>query len=147
VWLLLLGLWLFCILLWSLSQRPRLLIYGGATPRVEEAVRAILGRCDPEATWWGHVVRLPGWGIELTVESRSGVDVVELESTTSPQRFENWSKLYQVLRRELRELPADRSLLGLRCLAIGMALIGLVAWGLVSAPGSVWTELTNMFQI
>ncbi|MFO0914557.1 MAG: hypothetical protein U0795_16485 [Pirellulales bacterium] len=147
IWLLLLGLWFFCLILWSLSQRPRLAIYGGSRSAVEEAVRQAVFTFDSQAQWTGNVACLPGAGVEFVCDATTGADTVELDGTPGPQQLENWARFQRVLRRELQNVPPSRSRVTVHCLSIGMALVAIVAWHLVRTPGSIWAELTDLFRV
>ena len=146
VWLLLLALWFLGLTLVALSQRPRVIIYGGRGRQVRDALEQIVRHMDPQAIFLGNLVRLPERQMQFEIEDRAVLGIVQVCATRSPQNLDGWSELHGRLRDVLRQSPSEAGRPRIHFVGLSLIILFWVCQRLATDNVSVWDELAKLFR-
>ena len=133
-WVLLLIFYALCLTLTVLLMRPRLVIYNTNPEQLRSVLAEVVSRLDREARWAGDNLVLPELGVQLHVEVFGAMRNVQLVSTGPKQNFAGWKQLETALAEVLRETKTSPNPYGFGLLTLGLLLVLIVAYCLISNP-------------
>lgn len=145
-WVLLLIFYALCLTLTVLLMRPRLVIYNTNPEQLRSILAEVVSRLDREARWAGDNLVLPELGVQLHVEIFGAMRNVQLVSTGPKQNFAGWKQLETALAEVLRETKASPNPYGFGLLTLGLLLVLIVAYCLISNPTVVVQGVDHMLQ-
>ncbi len=129
VWLVMLLLYFLIVVLITLGQRPRILVYSANSASFVQHVAEVLEQLDPETQWAGASFYCPKLRIEGTVDSRAGEAISQIVANSRSQDLVQWAVLQKRLQQYLKPV-ADRprivniwSFLGLLLLLAAFSLL------------------------
>ncbi len=122
VWALLIGLYLFGILLCAISLSPRLIVYGIDADELRSQLQRLLLDHSIEADWLEDIVILPKLGIRASVESAGPFRISQLCSAGRLQNVAGWYALEKLLVTELKGSHRSSAPFGVLFLCIGLLL-------------------------
>ena len=146
VWLLLLAFYGLCLTLIVLLMRPRIVIYNANPEQLRSILAEVVGQLDDEARWAGDSLVLPKLGVQLHVELFGAMRNVQLVSAGPRQSFAGWRRLEIALAQVLRETKATPNPHGFVMMAMGLVLIGIMTYRMVSDPTTVVQGLDEMLR-
>jgi len=146
VWLLLLSFYALCLTLTVLLLRPRLVIYNANPEQFRSILAEVVSRLDNKARWAGDNLVLPELGVQLHVEICATLRNVQLVSTGSNQSFSGWKRLETGLAEVLRDTKVSPNPHGFGLMAIGLLLISVVTYQLISDPTAIVQGLDKMLR-
>ncbi len=146
VWLLLLAFYGLCLALTVLLLRPRLVIYNANPEQLRAILAEVVAQLDSEARWAGDSLVLPTLGVQLHVEHFGAMRNVQLVSAGPKQSFAGWKRLEIALAQVLHETKAAPSPHGFGLLALGLLLVGIMAYRMISDPTTVVQGLDEMLR-
>jgi hypothetical protein len=136
-WLLLLGCYGLCAVLYILVARPRLVVFNISVDRFRSVLVPLAERLDHDVQIAGDAVQMPQLSLQFHFETASAMRNVSLIATGDRQSYSGWKRLHRELIAELRQVEVRRNPRGFTLLACGLALLGWSALGLVQTPGAV----------
>jgi hypothetical protein len=131
LWLLLAGLYVLCLIMLLLVQRPRLIIYNVSVDHLRPILAEIVARIDPDARWAGDCLFLPGLGVQLHLDSLGWMRNVSLVSSGPKQDHQGWSRLKGELAVALRGVESPRNAAGVILLNLGIVIVLVLAWAVI----------------
>ncbi len=147
VWLLWAGFYALLVLLAVLVGRPRLTLYNLTAEQLRSVLPNLAVSLDKEARWAGDSLTLPNLGVHLHVERFTSMRNMSLVALGETQSLQGWKALERALAREVGKLPAGRNPRGLILLATAVALLGVLAFQLVSHPLQITESLHDMLRL
>lgn len=146
VWLLLLSFYALCLTLLVLLMRPRLVIYNANPEQLRSILAEVVSRLDKKARWAGDNLVLPELNVQLHVEICGMTRNVQLVSSGPNQSFAGWKRLETALAQVLRETKVSPNPHGFGLMAIGLLLIAIVTYELISDPTTIVQGLDDMLR-
>ncbi len=122
IWGLLIGLYVLCLVLLLLLQRPRLVIYNIAPDELRPVLADLTHRLDGDARWAGDCLFLPNLGVQLHMEGRASMRNVSLLATSAKQNPQGWRKLELTLKAALRDMELSRNPRAISLYSAGLLL-------------------------
>ncbi len=147
LWLLFAGMLAIGLVVVLLTLRPRLVIYNISVDQLRPILAEVVQRMDTEARWAGDCLYLPGLGVQLHIESFSGMRNVSLLSAGPKQDYQGWSRLETELAAALRGTEVPWNLRGLALLAVGAAVVVLLGWAIVYDPQGIARTVFEMLDL
>jgi len=147
VWVLLVALYMLCLALLLLVLRPRIIIYNISGDKLRPILADLVGQLDPDARWAGDSLTLPNLGVQLHVESQSGMRNVSLVSSGPKQNHAGWRKLELALDEALSQFKVSRNPRGVGLVSVGLAIMVFLVWVIDRTPEAVPESLANIFQL
>lgn len=127
IWALAIALYVLCLVLILLVQRPRLVVYNISTDELRPVLADLVHELDGEARWAGDSVFLPNLGIQFQLEGPNPMRNVSLQAIGSKQNPQGWRKLESTLRGALRGMEVPRNSRAVSLFSAGLLLsLGLV---------------------
>ena len=145
-WLLLLAFYGLCLTLIVLLMRPRLVIYNANPEQLRSILAEVVKQLDEEARWAGDGLVLPKLGVQLHVELFGAMRNVQLVSSGPRQNFGGWKRLEMGLANVLKQTKASPNPHGFGMMAIGILLICVMTYWMISDPTKVVHGLNEMLQ-
>jgi hypothetical protein len=146
VWLLLLAFYGLCLTLIVLLLRPRLVIYNVNPNQLRAVLAEVVSELDSDARWAGDSLLLPKLGVQLHVELFESARNVQLIAAGARQSFAGWKRLEVALAKVLHQTTASPNPHGFGILALGILLIGWMAYRVISDPANVVQGLDEMLR-
>lgn len=146
VWVLLLAFYGLCLTLTVLLMRPRIVIYNADPEQLRAMLAEVVAKLDDEARWAGDSLVLPKLGVQLHVELFGAMRNVQLVSAGPKQSFAGWKRLELALAQVLRNTKASPNPHGFGLLTLGLLLICVMAYRMVSDPTTVVQGLDEMLR-
>jgi hypothetical protein len=146
VWLLLLAFYGLCLTLIVLLLRPRLVIYNVNPNQLRAVLAEVVSELDSDARWAGDSLLLPKLGVQLHVELFESARNVQLIAAGGRQSFAGWKRLEVALAKVLHQTTASPNPHGFGILALGILLIGWMAYRVISDPANVVQGLDEMLR-
>lgn len=146
VWMLLVAFYGLCLTLLVLLLRPRLVIYNVNPDQLRAVLAEVVAELDSDARWAGDSLVLPKLGVQLHVELARGMRNVQLVAAGHRQNYVGWKRLEIALAKVLRQTTASPNPAGFGMLAIGVLLICLLTYFMVSDPATVVQRLDDMLR-
>ncbi|HEY6565366.1 MAG TPA: hypothetical protein VIY86_12765 [Pirellulaceae bacterium] len=146
-WMLMLALYLLLVSLWSLTLRPRLVVYNVTQEELRPLVAELSRELDPEARWAGDSLTMPKLDVRLHLETSQAIRNVELASSGSQQNDEGWKRLETELRKLLATRGSRRNLRGLQMVGLAIAMLVIVGLLLVRDYRAIAQALENMLRM
>jgi hypothetical protein len=146
VWLLMLAFYALCLTLLVLMLRPRLVIYNVNPDQLRAVLAEVVAALDSEARWAGDSLVLPKLGVQLHVELSGALRNVQLVAAGPRQSFAGWKRLENALAKVLRQTAASPNPHGFSLLALGILLIGLLAFCIFRDSTTVVQGLHEMLR-
>jgi hypothetical protein len=146
VWLLLLAFYGLCLTLIVLLMRPRLVIYNANPEQLRSILAEVVSKLDSEARWAGDSLVLPKLGVQLHVELFGAMRNVQLVSAGPKQSFAGWKRLEMALAQVLRETKSSPNPHGFAMMGLGLLLIGVMTYYMLSDPTTVVQGLDEMLR-
>jgi uncharacterized membrane protein len=146
VWLLLIGLYVMLVVLCLLSLRPRLVLYNITTDKLRPILADVVERLDENARWAGDALSLPGLGAQLYIEGFQAMRSASLTAAGRRQNLGGWRRLEKALRSAIAREDVPRNPAGLLLLAVGLGLVGLMAWQISQHPQDIIQSLKDFAQ-
>lgn len=141
VWLLLVGLYIFALLIMAMWSRPRLLAYGMNKMQFQQTLLLAAQEVDSKAIWYGEVLSLPSIGIQLSAESRFGEFVNSVAIVGTLHNLADWLQLERAFVRQGSQVQTTPSRSGWLLLASGACVLLAAVMPLFNNPGVAMTEL------
>ncbi len=146
VWLLLLAFYGLCLMLVVLLMRPRLVIYNANPEQLRSILAEVVKQLDEEARWAGDSLVLPKLGVQLHVELFGAMRNVQLVSSGPRQSFVGWKRLEMGLANVLKQTKASPNPHGFAMMALGILLICVMTFWMISDPSTVVRGLNDMLR-
>jgi len=146
VWVLLLGLYAFCVALALLLTRPRLVIYNISADRLRPILAELVERLDADARWTGDILILPGLGVQLHVDYLMALRNVSLNSVGPHQNHAGWRRLEAALGAALRRVEVARNPRGASFITAGVLISSMLALIIARDPQAVVQALFDLFR-
>ena len=146
VWLLLLAFYGLCLTLIVLLMRPRLVIYNANPEQLRSILAEVVTPLDSEARWAGDSLVLPKLGVQLHVELFGAMRNVQLVSSGPRQSFAGWKRLETALAQVLCQTKTSPNPHGFAIMALGVLLICVMTYRVVSDPTTVVQGLDEMLR-
>lgn len=146
VWLLLLAFYALCWTLIVLALRPRLVIYNVNPDRLRSVLAEVVSELDREASWAGDSLVLPQLGVQLHVEPFGLLGNTQLVASGPRQDFAGWRRLEEGLAKGLRQTKATRNRFGVSLFILGLFLLAVVIYQMISDPTMVVQSVNNMLH-
>lgn len=146
VWVFLLAFYGLCLTLVVLLTRPRLIIYNTNPEQMRSILAEVVSHLDDEARWAGDSLVLPKLGVQLHIELFGAMRNVQLVSAGPKQSFAGWKRLEMALAQVLQETKSAPNPHGFGMLALGLLLIGVMMYSMLSDPGTVTQGLDQMLR-
>jgi hypothetical protein len=119
VWVLLLGLYFLCVLLWLLSLRPRLIVYNISIDKLRPVLAEVVQQLDVDAHWAGDGLVLHDLGVQLYIDAFAPLLTVSLISASGRQSRAGWRRLEVALDAALATETRTRNPRGLTMVTAG----------------------------
>lgn len=146
VWFMLIVLYLFMLMFAILNSKPRLIVFGLEVESLTCQVDQALQQLDPGTQWLSHSFVAPSLGIHGIVE-RAGFGVVcQISATKREQDLLGWLALERTLSQNLKTVNFERSAIGQRWIALGIALLGLIGYTLIRRPDAIAQGIQDMLR-
>ncbi len=146
VWLMLLALYGLCLTLVALLLRPRLVIYNLSLEELWPVLGETADALDKEARWAGLNLVLPHLGVSLYVEPLAALRNVQLVSAGPKQNYAGWKRLEVALREALRKTATAPNPYGGSLVFLGVSMVCLVLYAVISQPEAVAAALDEMLR-
>jgi hypothetical protein len=146
VWLLLVAFYGLCLTLLVLLLRPRLVIYNVNPDQLRAVLAEVVTQLDADARWAGDSLALPKLGVQLHVELFGATRNVQLVAAGKRQSFAGWKRLEIALAKVLHQTAASPNPHGFGMIALGILLICLLTYQMVSDPTTVVQGLDEMLR-
>jgi hypothetical protein len=130
-----------------LCARRRLVIYNLPASLGSAWVLGVIEQLDPHSRLAGSTAVSPELGIEVRVHEAAWSRSVSLVSQGANDDPAGWQRLEGALAARLREVKAGPGLAGVWLLAAAAAMLGWVAWQLVSRPEAIEREFWEMLRM
>lgn len=147
IWGLLIGLYLFCLVLLVLVLRPRLVLYNISSEELRPILAELLVEMDPQARWAGDSAVLPTLGLQLRMEPVASMRNVSLVANSPRPDPQGWRRLERELSVALRNLEVARNPLALSLILMGLVLVGAIVYGVTRDPQGVAQALFDLTQL
>lgn len=147
VWGLLLGLYLFGLVLLVLVLRPRLVLYNISCEELRPILAELLASMDPQTRWAGDSAVLPNVGIQLRMEPVPSMRNVSLVANGPRQDPQGWRRLERELGVALRTVEVARNPRALSLVLMGLVLVGSVVYAVTGDPQGVAQALLDLTQL
>ncbi len=146
VWILLLAFYGLCLTLIVLLMRPSLIIYNVYPNQARAVLAEVVAELDSDARWAGDSLLLPKLGVQLHVELAETARHIQLVAAGPQQSFTGWKRLETALAKVLYQTKSAPNVQGVGLLALGVLLIGLMAYRMFSDPTTVMQSLNEMLR-
>jgi hypothetical protein len=131
------------LLLWSLSRKPRIVIYNASRREILPALGDILTPADPEAKLVGNSGSIPSLGIDFVLETNDdGNRTAQLISISREVDARNWNRFRQKIREALAPITVGTNPRALWLVCFGLGALGVVAY----LSATQWPALAQGFQ-
>lgn len=147
VWLLLLALYWLVVALVVMLGRPRLVVYNTTGAELRPALSAAARQLDGEARWAGDSLSLPKLGVQLHIDTFTGMRNTSLVASGPDQDLAGWRRVARAVIRAARTVESPRNPAAVWLIAIGGLLLVAAITGLVSDPEGVavaWRQVTTL---
>lgn len=134
VWVPLIVLYALCVMLAALLMRPRLVIYNLSAGQLRPRLEAVARELDADSAWAGPSLQMPQLGVQLTIESWSGMRIVQLVSAGPEQDLVGWKRLERRLRADLVQIPVGANPRAGSCLFFALLLAAIVVITALQQP-------------
>ncbi len=124
-WLLLLGCYGLCALLYILVARPRLVVFNISLDRFRSLLMPLAQRLDHDVQAAGDAVQMPQLSVQFHLDAAPAMRNVSLIATGNRQSYSGWKRLHRELAVALSEVEVRRNPRGFTLLACAGAA-GLV---------------------
>ncbi len=146
VWLLLLAFYALCLTLAVLLMRPRLVIYNATPEQLRPILAEVVAKLDSEARWAGDSLALPQLGVQLHVEPFGAMRNAQLVAAGPQQSFQGWRLLETALAQVLRTTRGTPNPYGVSLLVMGLLMIGVISFQMISDHATVVQRLDEMLR-
>ena len=147
-WLLLLGFYGLCVLLYVLLARPRLVVFNVAAEQLRPVLEVVTRKLDHDTRLAGDAVQMPQLTVQLHLDASPTMRNVSLVATGDSQSHSGWQRLQLELNAALHDVEVPRNPRGFTFLTLGLALIGWPLVQLVQMPSQlVAQQLRDMLRI
>ncbi len=146
VWLLLLGLYAACVLLWLLSSRPRLVIYNMSIDELRPILADAAAALDADARWAGDSLAMPKLGVQLYCDRFALLRGVSLIAAGGRQSQLGWRRLAASLGGAIARRESARNPYGLFFLVAGLACVAVISRAVAQNPLAVAESLQDFIQ-
>lgn len=144
VWLPMFGLYFLALLIVTMWSRPRLIAYGMSKNQFQATLLAAAQTIDPNASWYGEVLSLPGSGLQLSAESTLGYYVNSVGVVGTLNNLPDWIKLEREFVKSGSRTACTPGKTGWLMIAVGLALLLLGISPVVNDPEVALTELRKL---
>lgn len=128
VWSLLLAFYILCVVLYTLTARPRLVVFNATRKQLWPVLEQVVRRLDSDAILAGDAVNLPQLAVQFHLETAPGMRNLSLMATGDLQSYSHWKRLRQELAAAFDGVPVETNPRGFTLSAIGLFLL---VWPLV----------------
>jgi hypothetical protein len=146
VWLLLLALYALCVVLVLLMLRPRLVIYNISGDKLRPILADLVAKLDSDARWAGDSLVLPGLGVQLYLDSFTGLHNTSLISAGSRQNQQGWRRLETALAGALVREEVGRNPRGLMLLGAAVAILAFLTMAIGRDPQAAAQSLFDIAE-
>jgi hypothetical protein len=135
-WLLLLGCYGLCAVLYILVARPRLVVFNISLDRFRSLLLPLAERLDHDVETAGDGLQMPQLSVQFHLEAAPAMRTVSLIATGDHQSYSGWKRLHRELSAELRKSEVRRNPRGFTLLACALALLGWTTLQLLQTPSA-----------
>lgn len=146
VWLLMLTFYGLAVSFAVLLSRPKLVIYNITVDELRPILAELVPTLDSEARWAGDSLALPQLGVQLHLDSFTGMRNVSLVATSQRQDFDGWRRLEKALADRLREARVQFNPRGASLVTCGVLLIVTCLVQTLSDPQALAQGMHNMLR-
>jgi hypothetical protein len=147
-WLLLLGSYTLCVLLYILTARPRLVIFNASLEQSRLLLEQLARRLDGNLQLAGDAMQLPQQTMQFHLDAAPAMRNVSIVATGDRQSYSAWKRLHAELSIALRTVEVPRNPRGFTLLACALALIGWPLVELLRTPGmAVAQQLRDILRL
>ena len=144
VWVPMFVLYFLSLLILAMWSRPRLIAYGLSQVDFQDLLLKAARQIDPQASWYGEVLSLPGAGFQLSAESSLGNFVNSVGIVGTLRNVQQWLLLERTFVQLGRSANAQTSWTGWLWIGAGAAALALVLLPVISDPQAALVELGRM---
>ena len=126
VWLLLIGIYASCCLLYLLFQRPSINLYNVTMTEFRPFISDLAVDCDPNARLAGDTVCMPTLGIQFYFDSNPVLRTISLISAGPNQDWGGWDRFRKSLMEGLKSQSqtfAPKYVVGISFLLLGLVML------------------------
>ena len=146
VWVLLLGLYFLCVLLWLLSLRPRLIVYNISIDKLRPVLADVVQQLDADAHWAGDGLVLHGLNVQLYIDDFAPLRAVSLISAGGRQSRAGWRRLEASLDAALASETNTRNPRGVTLISAGLLGLSCIVLAIAQNPEAAARALLNVVQ-
>ncbi len=146
VWVAILILYLFLLLFLILNSRPSLIVFGLEVDALTTHVDFVLQQLDPGTRWLNHSFVAPALGIQGIIEPAGIGKVSHIIATKLEQNAIGWMTLGRVLSSRLKDVPTERSMDGFRWLAVGVGILSMIGYTLLTKSTLITNGISEMLR-
>jgi hypothetical protein len=147
-WLLLLGCYGLCAVLYILVARPRLVVFNISLDRFRGLMMPLAQRLDHDVQAAGDAVQMPQLSVQFHLDAAPAMRSVSLIATGDRQGYSGWKRLHCELAIALRAVEVRRNPRGFTLLACALALFGWSALQLLQTPGAaIAQQLRDILRV
>ena len=147
IWPLLLALYGLCLMLVLLTLRPRIMIYNITTERLRPLLEDLATRLDGDSAWAGDSLTLPNLSVHLHVETSMTMRNAQLAAVGWRQSHQGWQQLRAALKAALAEVKIASNPRGFSLVTVGLLMVGLVAFWMVTERQTLVQALYQMLRM
>ena len=147
VWVPMIMLYVLVVLLCLLTMRPRLIVYNIAPHELRSMLQDVVQELDPTANWVGDCVFAPQLGVQMAIESFTGIRNVTLASVGNEQNIDGWKKIEAGLRRIMFVNSQPRNVQGYSYVFLAVLLAGGIAYTLYNGHQEVAQAFEEMLRM
>lgn len=137
VWVPMISLYALCVMLAALLMRPRLVIYNLSVNELRPRLESIARELDAQAVWAGSSLQMATLGVQLTIESWSGMKIIQLVSAGPDQDLVGWKRFERRLRADLMQLSVGPNARAGSCLFFSLLLVAIVVITALQQPQEI----------
>ena len=141
VWVALFALYVLGLFLVLLSCKPRLIAYGLDEPQFRETLVEAATEVDPNATWNGEVLSMPGCGIQLALEPSGSARVQQVMHVGLLHNLQDWLRLERAFVKKGSKVRCPRSIAGWPFVIAGTLLFSFALIPMISNPSGALAQL------
>jgi len=146
VWLLLLAFYALCLALLVLLMRPRLVIYNVNPDQLRSLLAEVVAELDNDPRWAGDSLMLPKLGVQMNVELFGMMRNVQLVAAGPRQSYVGWKRVEVALAKVLRQTKASPNPHGYVMMLLGLIMISIITYRMVSDPATVVQAFDEMLR-
>lgn len=147
VWVPMILLYALITTLVLLLMKPKLIVYNTSAEQLRPIVKEVMLQLDPEARWAGDCVVAPKLGVQMAIESYSGVRNVTLVSVGPDQNLDGWDKINHKLQTALANEKQVLNSQGLGYLFLSAALVAAIVYSLLSGRQEIAQAFHEMLRL